>query len=48
MDKKLAIDLSEENLYEKVKLQEMKLELPNLYSRNYKNRTSLGIIAKRK
>lgn len=41
------VDLSEEDLYQKMTLQEMKLDLPNLYSRNYKNRTSLGIIVKK-
>jgi len=42
------IDLSKDDLYQKTTLQEMKLDLPNLYSRNYKNRTSLGIIIKKK
>jgi len=41
------IDLSEDVLYEKIKLQEMKFDMPNLYSKNYKNRTSLGIIVKK-
>jgi len=41
------VDLSEDDLYQKTTLQEMKLDLPNLYSRNYKNRTSLGIIIKK-
>jgi ubiquinone/menaquinone biosynthesis C-methylase UbiE len=42
------VDLSEKDIYEKIRLQEMKLDLPNLYSKNYKNRTSLGIIAIKK
>ena len=41
------IDLSEGKLYKKTTLQNMKLDLPNLYSRNYKDRTSLGIIIKK-
>lgn len=42
------IDLNKDSLYQKTTLQEMKLDLPNLYSKNYKNRTSLGIIVKKK
>lgn len=42
------IDLSKEKLYQKETLQQMKLDLPNLYSKNYKNRTSLGIIVKKR
>ena len=41
------VDLSENELYRKTTLQDMKLDLPNLYSRNYKDRTSLGIIIKK-
>jgi 2-polyprenyl-3-methyl-5-hydroxy-6-metoxy-1,4-benzoquinol methylase len=41
------IDLNENNLYQKITLQEMKLDMPNLYSKNYKNRTSLGIVVKK-
>ena len=41
------VDLSEDELYRKTTLQDMKLDLPNLYSRNYKDRTSLGIIIKK-
>lgn len=41
------IDLCKEKLYEKITLQQMNLDLPNLYSRNYTNRTSLGIIIKK-
>jgi len=41
------IDLNKNDLYQKSTLQEMKLDLPNLYSNNYKNRTSLGIIVKK-
>lgn len=42
------IDLAEDKLYSKVNLQNMKLNMPNLYSRNYKDRTSLGIAVKKK
>jgi SAM-dependent methyltransferase len=41
------IDLDKNDLYQKTTLQEMKLDMPNLYSKNYKNRTSLGIIVKK-
>lgn len=41
------VDLTEKDLYEKIKLQELKYDMPNLYSHNYKNRTSLGIIVKK-
>lgn len=42
------IDLNKNDLYQKITLQEMKLDLPNLYSRNYPNRTSLGVIVRKK
>ena len=42
------VDLSEDKLYSKLTLQEMKCDMPNLYSKNYKDRTILGIIVKKK
>jgi len=41
------IDLNKNDLYDKITLQNMKLDLPNLYSKNYPNRTILGIIVKK-
>ncbi len=42
------IDLGEDDLYSKKNLQSIKADLPNLYSRNYKDRTSLGVIIRKK
>jgi len=41
------IDLSEDNLYSKRKLQELECNMPHLYKTNYPDRTCLGIIAKK-
>ncbi len=42
------IDLSTDELYSKKNLQKMKMQLPNLYNKNYADRTSLGIIIHKK